>query len=100
MARNPFVWEVQVRREVLDEETARLRELPYTVWREMLSRPVTKNATGRDNRPYRLRVTAAWEAGGSGDIRVSVALETPGLRRSLMRQSFVITPDHRVRDVD
>jgi hypothetical protein len=95
MPRNPFVWEVQVRREVLEDEVAKLRELPYTVWREMLSRTMTKSATGRDNRPYTLRITARPE---SHDIRVTIVLESPGLRRKTMRQSFVITPDNRFRD--
>ena len=98
MARDPFVWEVQVRREVLDEEVARLRELPYALWREMLSRDVTKSATGRDNRPYRVRVRAERLRDGSDDIRVTAILESPGLRRSLMRQGFVITPENRLTD--
>src|SRR5687768_1296 len=38
LRRDPFAWEVQVRREVLDEELARLRELPYSLWRGMLGR--------------------------------------------------------------
>ena len=98
MSRDPFVWEVQVRREVLDDEIAKLRDLPYSIWREMLSRNVTKNATGRDNRNYCVRVSAQLVAPGGEDIRVTAALETPGLRRSLLRQSFVISPDNRFRD--
>jgi hypothetical protein len=95
MFRTPFVWEVQVRREVLDEEIGHLRELPYSIWREIIGRPMIKNSRGRDGRTYRVRTTATFTAPGSDDIRVVVALETPGLRRRLMRQSFVITPDNR-----
>jgi hypothetical protein len=98
MPRNPFVWEVQVRRELLEDEVARLRELPYSVWREMLSRKMTKTTTGRDNRPYRVRIAAQPAAGRSNDIRVTIVLESPGLGRSLMRQSFVITPENRFMD--
>lgn len=98
MPRDPFVWEVQVRREVLEEEVAKLRELPYSLWREMLSREMTKSATGRDNRPYRVRVTAQWARKGSEDIRVTAILQSPGLRRSLMRHGFVITPENRLMD--
>ena len=98
MPRDPFVWEVQVRREVLEQEVAKLRELPYGLWREMLSRQMTKSATGRDNRPYRVRVTAAWAHQGSEDIRVTAILQTPGLGRSLMRQGFVITPENRLTE--
>jgi hypothetical protein len=98
MPRDPFVWEVQVRREVLEEEVSNLRELPYSLWRELLTREMTKTATGRDNRPYRVRVTAEWLRDGSEDIRVTAVLESPGFRRSLMRQDFVITPDNRLTE--
>ena len=95
MFRSPFVWEVQVRREVLDDEIARLHELPYSVWRQMLGRPMVKTAQGRDSRTYRIRTSAVQAVPGSEDIRVNVTLESPSLRRRLMRQSFVITPDNR-----
>ena len=57
MSRNPFVWEIQVRREVLDDEMARLREVPYSLGRTS-SAPISKVVNGRDNKPYLLRVTA------------------------------------------
>ncbi len=95
MARVPFVWEVQVRREVLQDELERLRDLPYSVWREVIASPLTRTATGRDGKTYQLRVTADWAAPGSEDIRVSVALRSSTLRRSLLTESFVITPDNR-----
>jgi hypothetical protein len=95
MFRSPFVWEVQVRREVLEDEIGRLQELPYSIWQEMLGRALIKSAKGRDGRSYRIRIHAARSQSGSEDIRVVVALETPGLRRRLMRQSFVITPENR-----
>jgi hypothetical protein len=98
MLRTPFVWEVQVRRDVLEEELAGLRELPYSLWRDVVGREVCKPARGRDNRPYRIRVSPIWAQPGSEDIRVSVTLETPALHRRLMRQSFVITPDNRLRE--
>ena len=95
MFRGPFVWEVQVRREVLDDEIARLRELPYSLWVDVLTRPMIKRAQGRDNRVYRIKTVAAYRQSGSADIRVTVSLESPSLHRRLMRQSFVITPDNR-----
>ena len=98
MLRAPFVWEVQVRREVLEEEIARLRELPYSLWRDVVGRQVCKNVRGRDNRTYRIRVTPEWAQPGFDEIRIVVALETPALHRRLMRQSFVITPDNRFRE--
>jgi hypothetical protein len=98
MPRTPFVWDAQVRRDVLEEELARLRELPYSMWRDVVGRQVCKSALGRDNRPYRIRVSPLWAEPGSEDIRVSVSLETTALHRRLMRQSFVITPDNRLRE--
>ena len=98
MHRNPFVWEVQVRREVLDDEMARLREVPYTMWRAMLKEPVTKIVSGRDNKPYRLRVSAELLDDGSEDIRVTMSLARASLLpRRLMRQSFVITANNTYR---
>jgi hypothetical protein len=95
MFRSPFVWEVQVRREVLEDEIGRLQELPYSIWEEMLGQSLVKTARGRDGRSYRIRTHAVWSQPGSEDIRVVVSLETSGLRRRLMRQSFVITPENR-----
>lgn len=98
MLRNPFVWEVHVRREVLEDELARLRELPYSFWRDIVGRQVCKNARGRDERMYRIRVSPVLAQPGSDDIRVDIALETPALHRRLMRQSFVIMPDDQFRE--
>jgi len=98
LRRNPFVWEVQVRREVLEEELSHLRELPYSLWRDMLQREMIKSATGRDNRTYRVKVTAAWAGRDSEDIRVTVTLEKSGLRRKPLQQTFVITPDNQFLD--
>ncbi len=98
MLRSLFVWEVQVRREVLEDEIARLRELPYSLWHDVIGRQVCKTARGRDDRTYRIRVTPEWAQTGFEDIRVIVALETPALHRRLMRQSFVITPDNQFRE--
>lgn len=97
MFRKTFAWESQVRREVLEEELARLRDVPHSLWRELVSRPMWKTAQGRDNRTYRVRISPSW-VNDSEDIRVTVALETPRLHRSLMRQSFLITPENCFRE--
>jgi hypothetical protein len=96
--RGPFVWEVQVRRELLEGELAELRVLPYSVWRDVVGRAMSKHAQGRDERTYRVRITPSWERHGSQDVRVTVSLETASLHRRLLRQSFVITPDNQLRD--
>ena len=98
MFRNPFVWQVQIRRELLEDEIAQLHELPYSVWHELIGRSVAKSVKGRDTRMYRIRTTAVWAMPGSENIRVIAALETPNLHRRLMRQSFVITPDNRITE--
>jgi hypothetical protein len=97
MFRKPVAWESQVRREVLEEELVRLRDVPYSLWRDLVSRPMWKIAEGRDHRTYRVRINPAWVA-GSENIRVTVVLETPRLHRSLMRQSFLITPENTFRE--
>jgi hypothetical protein len=99
MPRNPFVWEVQVRREVLDAEMARLREVPYSHWHDVVRTPISKVVNGRDNRPYRARVSAEVVPDGSGDIRVTVSLARASLfRRQSIRQSFVVSANdtHKV----
>jgi hypothetical protein len=98
MFRSPFVWEVQVRREVVEDELAHLRELPYSLWRDVVSRPMWKSVQARDNRTYRVRIVPSWAQTGSDDIRVTVDLETATLHRRLMRQSFIITPENRFRE--
>ena len=98
MSRNPFVWEIQVRREVLDDEMARLREVPYSLWMDVLEKPISKVITARDNRPYRLRVTAELTLDGSDDIRVTMSLgRATILRRGLMHQTFTITRENTFR---
>jgi hypothetical protein len=98
MSRTPFVWEVRVRREVLEEELAGLRELPYSLWHDVMPREMCKTTRARDNKPYRVRISAAWASAGSRDIRVTAALETLPLGRRLLHESFVITAENRITD--
>jgi len=92
MSQNPFVWEIQVRREVLDDEMARLREVPYGLWKDVLHRPISKIVKARDNKAYLLRVTADLAVDGSEDIHVTMSLGRASIiRRFLMRQTFTIT---------
>jgi hypothetical protein len=93
VAREPFVWEVHVRREVLEDEVARLREVPYTVWREAIGVPRVKSITGRDDREYALTVTAEFDRGDTQNIRVTVTLGGSGLRHPPLQQAFAISPD-------
>ena len=93
--RDPFVWQVQIHREVLDDEVLRLRDVPYTVWRQTVVAPLVKTVRARDDKTYQLRVTAQFVR-GSQSLRVTLRLARPGLfRRHVMRQTFVVTPDNR-----
>jgi hypothetical protein len=99
MSRNPFVWEIQVRREVLDEEVVRLREVPYSLWRDVMRAPISKVVKGRDNKPYLVRVTADYARDGTEDICITLSLVSASLlRRALMRQTFVITKENTFRE--
>jgi hypothetical protein len=98
MSRNPFVWEIQVRREVLDDEMARLREVPYSLWRDVLKKPISKIVTARDNKEYLLRVTAELAHDGSEDIQVTMSLVRASVvRRSPLSQTFTITRENTFR---
>ena len=87
-----------VRRELIEEELAKLREVPHSFWLDVIGKPMGKTARARDNRAYRIRTTVDWAEPGSDDIRVTVALETAALGRRLQSQSFVLTPDNRFRE--
>jgi hypothetical protein len=97
-SKNPGASEDQARRELLEVELAELRGLPYSVWRDVVGRSMCKPAVGRNDRRYRLSVTPSWAVAGSRDVRVTVALETNGWHRQLLRDSFVITPGNQLRE--
>src|SRR5690349_9870220 len=97
MSGNPFVRDVQVRREILDREIARLHELPYLLWREIVTSPIAKTVKASNNRSYSLTITAHFVR-GTDDISVTLSLTRRGLiRRGSIRQNFVITPDNELR---
>jgi hypothetical protein len=97
MPRDPFVWEVHVHREMIDDEILELRELPYALWAEVVGSSRAKTVTGRDNKSYRILVSADWADGGRQNIRVTATLQRSGWRpHTLMRQAFVITPDNQL----
>jgi hypothetical protein len=98
LSRNPFAWEITVRREVLDDEMARLRDIPYSLWRTILEKPISKMVTARDNKAYRLRVAADLAPDGSEDIHVTLTLGRASMiRRGLLRQGFTITRENTFR---
>jgi hypothetical protein len=97
MPRNPFSWEIRVRREVLDDEMIRLRQIPYALWQDVVKTPISKLVTAR-----RQGVPVACDGrlhdGRTEDIRVTMSLaRTTLLRRGLISQTFVITRENTIR---
>jgi hypothetical protein len=98
ISRQPFVWEIQVRREVLEDETARLRDVPYSLWLDVLRHPISKVVTAHDSKDYLLRVTARVIQDGSEDIEVTLSIARDSLiHRAAMRHTFTITRDNTFR---
>lgn len=97
MPKTPFVWEVHVRRELIEDELLRLRDLPYSLWRDLVGKSRMKTVVGRDNKTYRLLLRADWVHPGSEDIQVTVSLRGPGWRRATLTERFVITPENQFR---
>jgi hypothetical protein len=88
----------QARRELIEQELTALREVPHSLWRDLVGRPMRRTVRGRDDRVYRIRTTVDWAEPGSDHLRVTVALESGALGRRLQSQSFVLTPDNRFRE--
>src|SRR5688572_17833965 len=97
MTRSPSTWQAQVRRELIEEELERLREVPHSLWRDVVGRPMHKTARARDNRAYRIHTMVDWADSAHENIRVTVALETGSLGRRVFSQSFVLTPENKFR---
>ena len=95
MGRGPLMLEAQVRRQLIEDELEKLREVPHSLWRDVVGQPMRKTARARDNRDYEIRTTIDWAEPGSENIRVTVSLETRRFRRRLQSQSFVLTPENR-----
>jgi hypothetical protein len=97
MGRDPFVWEVHVRRELVEDELARLREVPYALWEAILGAPRSKEVVGRDSRTYTIEVGATKDP-ATGNIEVTATLLSPGWRRAPLWESFVISPRNEFVD--
>ncbi|HWP99406.1 MAG TPA: hypothetical protein VNK92_02935 [Vicinamibacterales bacterium] len=94
MTRQPYVWEVQIRREILEDELAQLREIPYAIWRDAIGAVRSKAVTGRDGRAYTVTVSAV--SSGDDRIRVEVCVEGSRLRRDRVSAGFVVAADGAV----
>ena len=98
MTHAPSMLQAHVRRQLVEEELSKLREVPHSMWRDVIGRPMRKSARARDNRAYSLRTVVDWAEPGSANIRVTVVLETRSLGRRLQSQSFVLTPENRFQE--
>ena len=98
MAEEPFAWEVHAQLQVLEDELAQLRDLPYSLWRDVIHAPYTKKADGRDGKSHRLKIEADWDRAGSVDIRVTATVKPTARGVDPVSGNFVITPDNTFRD--
>src|SRR5689334_21217824 len=55
MTHAPSMLQAHVRRQLVEEELSKLREVPHSMWRDVIGRPMRKSARARDNRAYSLR---------------------------------------------
>ena len=98
MSHAPIMRQAHLRRELIEAELAKLREVPHSMWRDVIGRSMHKTARARDNRAYRVRTVVDWAAPGSDNIRVTVFLESRTLGRRLQSQSFVLTPQNQFQE--
>ena len=70
-----FVWQVHLRQDVLDDAMVELRGLPHEVLRRIIEQPLKKKVRGRDQKLYRLRVSANWVAPDSRDFVITLRLK-------------------------
>ena len=87
--------QAQARRELIAREVEQLREIPHSLWRDVVGQPMRKTMRASDRRSYTIRTTVEWAEPGSSNIRVTVAIEGGAFGRPIQAQSFVLTPENR-----
>ena len=83
---------MHLRRNALEDALEQLRDLPYSVLRDVIRSPLTKNVEGRNGKTYKITVSADWTLPGSEEIRVTVTLQ-PGWFRRPLQDSFIVRPE-------
>ena len=83
---------MHLRRDALEDALEQLRDLPYSVLRDVIRSPLTKNVEGRDGKTDKITVSADWTLPGSEEIRVTVTLQ-PGWFRRPLQDSFIVRPE-------
>ena len=87
--------QAQARRELIEREVEQLREVPHSMWRDVVGQSMRKSVRASDSRSYSIRTTVEWAEPGSSNIRVTVAIEGGALGRPIQAQRFVLTPENR-----
>ncbi len=84
MRAQPFVWEVAVRREVLDDAVTALQAITI---RDVAQKARTTRVIGRDNRTYKLRISIG-RPNKTGRALVTVRLSGGGLWKPRLTERF------------
>ncbi len=74
---------------ILGEEFEQLRELPYTIWRELVGTSKIKAIQGPDGRNYRVQASPTWSDPPSSDVLVVVSLRSSGRSLGHIERSFI-----------
>ncbi len=74
---------------MLGEEFEQLRELPYTIWRELVGTSKVKVIQGPDGRTYRVQASPTWSDPPSSDVLVVVSLRSGGRSLGHIERSFI-----------
>jgi hypothetical protein len=96
MASESAELELQARREMFAAEVAELRNLPYSIWRDVVHVPMVRRLFAADGQRYVVSLEAQ-PTGKAQNLRVTVTLRTAGWwKRRVDRASFVVTAEGRV----
>jgi hypothetical protein len=79
---------------IMDGELAILRLRPYSELVKLIKTPVQKVVTGPDGKHYQIELTAVWDSGKRGDVRVMVSGDDGGLSSfHPLSVAFIMAPD-------
>jgi hypothetical protein len=84
----------QIAHTLLNQESGKLRKLPYADFLRSINKAATANVTGPDGKTYRVENQAFWDSKKGGNIRVMVCVDDGGWSvLKPLSASFIITPD-------
>ena len=92
MKRPPFVWQVQLTQDVVAHAVVELEQLPFDVLRQIVHTPLKKTIRGRDDKNYRLTVTAAQHGGIDDAVEITVHLRRGWFSQTLTHEFTVKAP--------